>query len=279
MKRFVIPDAVDLTDIDVTQTVSLPSRMFSGSIVEQVRESHVVTAAQPAAPPVVVKTTPNSPKQVTPEAAATISPPIVQSSPVVRRVQSLPSSSPPAVVPRRIPSVSVEENVSVQESQKASSSTAAVKRAVSGVVRAPFSKLLGGCCFSVSGIANPERSELRTMLFDMGATYSHDWTPACTHLIATFEAADKFRDAAAAGRTIVRSSYIRDVHAKRALLPLTPVYAFRVAASEPLLRLIPASSTATPPADESESTVELSSKKKQARTADADDDDDDTQEL
>jgi hypothetical protein len=32
MKRFVIPDAVDLTDIDVTQTVSLPSRMFSGSI-------------------------------------------------------------------------------------------------------------------------------------------------------------------------------------------------------------------------------------------------------
>jgi hypothetical protein len=273
MKRFVIPDEVDLTDVDVTSTVSLPTRLFSGTLVEQVRESHVVTAAQAVtSAPVVATSTASSAMKPT----ATASPPVVvPSSPAgVRRVHSLPASPPPA--PRRSASVNVEENVSVQESQKASSSNAGVKRAVSGVVRAPFSKLLSGCCFSVSGIANPERSELRTMLFDMGATYSHDWTPACTHLIATFESADKFRDAVAADRTIVRSSYVRDVHAKRTLLPLTPAYSFRVAASEPLLRLIPAATAAR--ADESESTVELVSKAKQARTTD-DDPDADTEEL
>jgi hypothetical protein len=118
-------------------------------------------------------------------------------------------------------------------------SSAPVKRAATGLpVATPFAKLLAGCCFSVSGIANPERADLRRKVLECGGTYSHEWGPTCTHLIcaAGFENVDKFKAAARDDRTIVTAAYVHAMHASRCLQPLAvPSNAFRISATEKLL--------------------------------------------
>lgn len=47
----------------------------------------------------------------------------------------------------------------------------------------PFSELLKGVVFTISGIQNPDRADMRTMALEMGAKYKPDWDGSCTHLV------------------------------------------------------------------------------------------------
>ena len=50
-------------------------------------------------------------------------------------------------------------------------------------VSLPFSRLLEGVVFVLSGFKNPFRGTLRGKGLDMGAVYEADWNPSCTHLM------------------------------------------------------------------------------------------------
>ncbi len=284
--KFNLPADADL-DVDVT--VSLPTRVFSGGVVARVLETHqphaaVATVASVAraasfageaavAPPPVVSST-------TPSAVAV---------PPVQRAVTAPSAASLHTKKKENVPVQMAAASSAATPATASSAPTAVKRAVTGVPVVPFSKLLSGCCFSVSGFQNPERSDLRSKVLECGATYSHDWTAACTHLIAApgFDKVDKFRSAVRDDRTIVTADWVNDTHKKRALQPLVvPTTAFRVAvgdaaARDPLLQRAPKPIVSAVAAADEESTVELSSGKafsKKAKVA-ADQPDDVTEEL
>lgn len=47
----------------------------------------------------------------------------------------------------------------------------------------PFTSLMDDVVFVMSGYQNPERSNLRDKLVEMGAQYRSDWNPGCTHLM------------------------------------------------------------------------------------------------
>lgn len=47
----------------------------------------------------------------------------------------------------------------------------------------PFTSLMDDVVFVMSGYQNPERSNLRDKLVEMGAQYKSDWNPGCTHLM------------------------------------------------------------------------------------------------
>lgn len=46
-----------------------------------------------------------------------------------------------------------------------------------------FNMLLDGVTLVISGIANPDRGNLRAMALSMGAKYKPDWDNSCTHLM------------------------------------------------------------------------------------------------
>ncbi|XP_037804905.1 DNA repair protein XRCC1-like [Penaeus monodon] len=50
----------------------------------------------------------------------------------------------------------------------------------------PFASLMKDVVFVMSGYQNPQRSNLRDMMLDMGAKYKQDWEPSCSHLICAF---------------------------------------------------------------------------------------------
>ena len=60
----------------------------------------------------------------------------------------------------------------------------------------------------ISGIQNPERAALRADALGLGATYSADWKPGCTHCIAAFEDAPKCVAARASGGLVVRTGWL-----------------------------------------------------------------------
>lgn len=47
----------------------------------------------------------------------------------------------------------------------------------------PFTQLMEGVVFVLSGFQNPFRGELREKALEMGAKYRPDWTPDATHLM------------------------------------------------------------------------------------------------
>lgn len=47
----------------------------------------------------------------------------------------------------------------------------------------PFNRLLEGVTLVISGIANPDRGNLRSMAISMGAKYKPDWDISCSHLM------------------------------------------------------------------------------------------------
>lgn len=47
----------------------------------------------------------------------------------------------------------------------------------------PFSRIMEGVVFVLSGFQNPFRGELRDRALEMGAKYRPDWTPDSTHLM------------------------------------------------------------------------------------------------
>ena len=54
------------------------------------------------------------------------------------------------------------------------------------VARRPFSRLLEGVVFTISGLQNPLRGQVRQKATDMGAKYRGDWDASCTHLVCAF---------------------------------------------------------------------------------------------
>ncbi|GLV31338.1 XRCC1 [Carabus blaptoides fortunei] len=82
----------------------------------------------------------------------------------------------------------------------------------------PFCELLSGVVFTISGIMNPDRANLRTLALSMGAKYKPDWDNSCTHLICAFANTPKFQQVQGKGK-IITKSWVQDCHAQRKRLP------------------------------------------------------------
>ncbi|CAI5959571.1 unnamed protein product [Closterium sp. NIES-64] len=75
-----------------------------------------------------------------------------------------------------------------------------------------FSRILEGVVFAISGVANPERAELRGKAMEMGARYRPDWTPDCTLLVAAFPGTPKVRSVTADDGTIVYKRWVEQCY-------------------------------------------------------------------
>lgn len=64
-----------------------------------------------------------------------------------------------------------------------------------------------GVIFTISGIQNPERGQLRTKGLEMGAQYCPDWSTDCTLLVCAFVDTPKFKQVQANGGSIVSKVY------------------------------------------------------------------------
>lgn len=84
----------------------------------------------------------------------------------------------------------------------------------------PFSKLLEGVVFVLSGFVNPERSTLRSQALEMGAEYQPDWNSDCTLLICAFPNTPKFRQVEADNGTIVAKEWITECYTQRKLVDI-----------------------------------------------------------
>ncbi|XP_054035348.1 DNA repair protein XRCC1-like [Dryobates pubescens] len=82
--------------------------------------------------------------------------------------------------------------------------------------------VLGGVVFALSGFENPLRSQLREAALGLGATYSPDWTEACTHLVSAFPRTPKVARARAQGGVVVGPSWIWECQKRQRRLPCGP---------------------------------------------------------
>ncbi|KAL2628660.1 hypothetical protein R1flu_013346 [Riccia fluitans] len=83
-----------------------------------------------------------------------------------------------------------------------------------------FSKLLEGVIFTISGLVNPARAELRKMGLDMGADYSPSWSSDSTLLVAALANTPSFNQVKAAGGTIVNKDWVMECYKRRELVPI-----------------------------------------------------------
>ncbi|XP_064119934.1 LOW QUALITY PROTEIN: DNA repair protein XRCC1-like [Macrobrachium nipponense] len=83
---------------------------------------------------------------------------------------------------------------------------------------APFTSLLKGVTFVLSGYQNPLRSQIRDMMLEMGARYKPDWEPSCTHLICAFANTPKYQQVKGKGK-IVTAKWISDCHKNKIRYP------------------------------------------------------------
>ena len=58
--------------------------------------------------------------------------------------------------------------------------------------RAPYSQLLRGVVFAISGLQNPLRGVVRGAGLELGARYEGEWSSRCTHLVCAFTNTPKF---------------------------------------------------------------------------------------
>ncbi|XP_055716733.1 DNA repair protein XRCC1 [Phlebotomus papatasi] len=82
----------------------------------------------------------------------------------------------------------------------------------------PFSQLLSGVIYTISGIQNPERGNLRQKATEMGARYKPDWDSSCTHLICAFKNTPKYNQVRGLGK-IVQKDWILNCYAKKTRYP------------------------------------------------------------
>ncbi|XP_047488476.1 DNA repair protein XRCC1-like isoform X2 [Penaeus chinensis] len=82
----------------------------------------------------------------------------------------------------------------------------------------PFASLMKDVVFVMSGYQNPQRSNLRDMMLDMGAKYKQDWEPSCSHLICAFTNTPKFLQVKGKGK-IVTAKWITDCHKNKIRYP------------------------------------------------------------
>merc|ERR1712130_629056 len=83
---------------------------------------------------------------------------------------------------------------------------------------APFSNLLKGVVFTISGFQNPLRGEIRKKGLDLGAKYCGDWNSSCTHLICAFTNTPKFNQVVGKGK-IVKKDWLEECYKQRKRLP------------------------------------------------------------
>ncbi|KAK7078859.1 X-ray repair complementing defective repair in Chinese hamster cells 1 [Halocaridina rubra] len=105
------------------------------------------------------------------------------------------------------------DSKSVKKQSAASSSSASSKRKA-----VPFSTLMKDVNFVLSGYQNPQRSQIRDMMIDMGATYKPDWDKTCTHLICAFANTPKYQQVKGKGR-IVTAKWTSDCHKNKIRFP------------------------------------------------------------
>jgi hypothetical protein len=86
----------------------------------------------------------------------------------------------------------------------------------------PLNKVMADVTIVISGIQNPERHKLRTLVKEMGGSYRPDWDDQATHLIAVFPNAPKVLQAAEDGATIVTKDWIYDSHKRAARQSVQP---------------------------------------------------------
>ena len=82
----------------------------------------------------------------------------------------------------------------------------------------PFRKLLDGVVFTISGIQNPTRGQIRGMALEMGAKYKPDWDKSCTHLVCAFANTPKFNQVKGKGK-IVNQDWIGKCHSDKKKYP------------------------------------------------------------
>lgn len=75
----------------------------------------------------------------------------------------------------------------------------------------PFRSLMDNIVFVLSGYQNPQRSQLREMMLEMGASYKADWEPGCTHLICAFTNTPKYQQVKGRGK-IITAKWVTDCH-------------------------------------------------------------------
>ncbi len=84
----------------------------------------------------------------------------------------------------------------------------------------PFSRLLEGVVFTISGYQNPLRGELRQKALAMGAKYRSDWDSSCTHLVCAFVNTPKFNQVKKfRGSRIVKKDWVEHCHKDRKRYP------------------------------------------------------------
>ncbi|XP_045611538.2 DNA repair protein XRCC1 [Procambarus clarkii] len=105
------------------------------------------------------------------------------------------------------------KNGKASSSKPSASASSAVNRKSK-----PFSSLMDDVIFVMSGYQNPQRSQLRDMMLDMGAKYKGDWEPKCTHLICAFINTPKYQQVKGRGR-IVSAKWISDCHKNKIRYP------------------------------------------------------------
>lgn len=78
----------------------------------------------------------------------------------------------------------------------------------------PYSNILKGVVFVLSGYQNPERSNIRDLALSMGAKYEANWNTRCTHLVCAFANTPKFKEVQGKGK-IVRKKWIDECDEKK----------------------------------------------------------------
>ncbi|XP_061204911.1 DNA repair protein XRCC1-like, partial [Neopsephotus bourkii] len=86
----------------------------------------------------------------------------------------------------------------------------------------PPAAILAGVVVALSGFENPLRGQLRAAAVAMGAEYSPDWTPRCTHLVSAFSRTPKAARARAMGGLLVSPDWIWDCQRRGRRLPCRP---------------------------------------------------------
>ncbi|ALC48365.1 XRCC1 [Drosophila busckii] len=82
----------------------------------------------------------------------------------------------------------------------------------------PFKQLLSDVVLVISGIQNPDRTDLRSKALAMGAKYKSEWDSGCTHLICAFRSTPKYNQMKGKGKIVTRS-WIEKCYDQKKYLP------------------------------------------------------------
>ena len=82
----------------------------------------------------------------------------------------------------------------------------------------PFRQFMSDVVFTISGIQNPLRGDIRQKAIEMGAKYRGDWDNTCTHLVCAFVNTPKFNQVKGKGK-IVKKDWIEQSYEDHKIYP------------------------------------------------------------